>query len=193
MTIQIRVHRADGKTGSYRQDDARRAEVLAQRLDPQTMFCSGPIVIGMLNPFSIINPDEVCWIEATSSLPLMQSLPQGVESARVLASRAEFEETLARQWPLWRRHAESNNAQLLEALVALSFRGGAEIFLHVLGSADNQDLRECLAASRAWTATLAPQSMLYVNPRCLVRMRVYHSKQRVNYPDGLWFAESDDI
>jgi hypothetical protein len=57
-SMRLRIHRSGGKIGTYRQDVASRAKMLLKRIDPRTLFSSGPIVIGVLNPFSVINPDE---------------------------------------------------------------------------------------------------------------------------------------
>ena len=126
--------RSDGKIGNYVQGNARRAQVLAQRLDPHKLFCSGPIVIGELNPFSILNPDELCWIEAQSEGPALLSIyAPGVEHVRKLAGRDEYEHVLARQWPRWRKNTKTAPGDMLEALVELSFRGGHALYLRVIG------------------------------------------------------------
>ena len=70
----LRIKRTDGKAGTYRQDIDRRSAVLLQRLDPNTIFRSGPIVIGTHNPFSVINPEEVCWVEVETTRETIKSL-----------------------------------------------------------------------------------------------------------------------
>ncbi|MBL8382377.1 MAG: hypothetical protein JNM90_04840 [Burkholderiales bacterium] len=191
--MQLLVHRTDGKTGRYAQADSGRAQMLARRLDPRTLFASGPIVIGVLNPFSVLNPDEVCWVEVRTDLPLAVQLPAGVDSVRRLADRAEYEAILARQWPRWRAQGPAGGGALVEALVELSFRGGGVLHLHVTGTRQDTALAELVFGAPAITATFAPDGTVFINPKCLVRARVYHSLQEVAYPAGLWFAEADDI
>jgi len=192
--MRLRICRTDGKTGNYVQNNPRRAQMLAGRLDPARIFCSGPIVIGVLNPFSILNQDEVCWVEVEAGdLKMANTLPPNVERIRRLSGREEYEELLARQWPLWRSNAKSRPGDLLEALVELSFRGGNMLYLHVTGFVEHQPLAELIFGVPAIAATYEPGGILYVNPKCIVRARVYHSMSEVTYPEGLWCAEADDI
>lgn len=189
----IRIHRTDGKTGRYSQDNAARAAQLVKRLDPRTLFRSGPIVIGVINPFTLLNPDEVCWVEVETALETLKLPQPGVEEVRRLSGRAEYEELLARRWGQWMKYHQSNTGDLLEACVQLSFRGGGELYLHVIGQVADQSLSDCLFSPPALTAVFAPHGTLYINPKCLVRARVYHSRDRVVYPSGIWVAEADDI
>lgn len=191
--MRIRVHRSDGKVGVYSQDVAHRAEVLIKRLDPATLFTSGPIVIGIHNPFSILNPDEVCWVEVESELPAQRTLPPGIQSLRMLAGREEYEALLAGQWPQWRKFRKGAKGDLLEALVELSLRGGGTVFLHVVGVVEDVNLAHEFFGVPAITASLGPDRVAYINARCIVRARVYHSKDQVEYPSGIWFADADDI
>lgn len=191
--MRLTIHRSDGKTGKYFQDDAGRAEILSRRLDPATLFTTGPIVIGVLNPFTILNADEVCWIEAEGEQALLHALPEGVESLRRLAGRDEYERILARQWPRW-HHAGSGAPQvLMEALVELSFRGGAMLYLHLTGRVTREPLTDMIFTQPAVTATFEPHGTAFINPRSIVRARVYHSLQSVQYPAGLWCLEADEI
>lgn len=192
--MRLRICRTDGRTGSYVQEDSRRVHMLAQRLNPQKLFCSGPIVIGVLNPFSVLNPDEVCWVEVEEgTADMSRVLPPHVEQVRRLSGRPEYEEVLARQWPRWRSRAKSSPGDLLEALVELSFRGGAMLYLHVTGTVEHQPLSELVFGQPAITATFEPGGIVYANPKCVARARVYHSMTEVPYPQGLWCAEADDI
>jgi hypothetical protein len=122
--MQIRIHRTDGKTGHYTQADPRRVAMLLQRFDPKRLFRSGPIVIGTLNPFSILNPDEICWIEVESEQDAALLHPEGIEQVQLLTGRDEYEKLLAQQWPRWRANNHHKPGDLLEALVELSFRDG---------------------------------------------------------------------
>ena len=191
--MRIRIHRTDGKTGSYSKADPRRAAMLRQRLDPNAIFNSGPIVIGVLNPFSVLNPDEICWIEVESDPPTPLLHAQGIEQVHRLSSRDEYEGMLARQWPRWRTNMHHKPGELFEALIELSFRGGGALHLHALGCAADTSLVDVIFGMPAITASLAPHGTLYVNPKCVVRARVYHSKGAVDYPPGIWVAEADDI
>ena len=191
--MRLTIHRSDGKSGRYFQDDAGRSQILARRLDPPTLFNSGPIVIGVLNPFTLLNPDEVCWIEAETALPLARALPPGVESLRRLSGRDEYEAILARQWPRWRQAAAVGSRDLMEALVELSFKGGAMLYLHVTGQVTREPLTSVIFGQAAVTATFEPDGTAFINPRAIVRARVYHSLQSVEYPMGLWCLEADDI
>lgn len=192
--MRLTTYRSDGKIGNYVQGNARRAQVLAQRLDPHKLFCSGPIVIGELNPFSILNPDELCWIEAQSGGSALSSLyAPGIEHVRKLAGREEYEHVLARQWPRWRKNTKTAPGDMLEALVELSFRGGHALYLRVIGKVTEVPLTELIFGLPAITATFDNGGTLYANPKCIVRARVYHSLSKVKYPSGLWCAEADEI
>lgn len=187
------IHRTDGKAGRYVQDDRRRALTLAQRLTPERVFTSGPIVIGTKNPFSVLNPEEVCWIEVDSAAGLACPLPPHIDQVRLLAGREEYEAILTRQWSLWRRQPVQGAPAFVEALVELSLRNGQSLYLHVLGRESTLGLAECVFGPHAITADLDPEAKAFINPRCIVRARVYHSRHDVTYPDGIWVAESEDI
>jgi hypothetical protein len=191
--MKIRIHRTDGKTGHYTQDDPRRVAMLLQRFDPKRLFRSGPIVIGTLNPFSILNPDEICWIEVESEQDAALLNPKGIEQVQRLTGRDEYEKLLAQQWPRWRANNHHKPGDLLEALVELSFRDGGALYLRAMGYVTEASLVDMVFAAPAITATFAPHGTVYINPKCVVRARVYHSKAEVNYPDGIWVAEADDI
>ena len=192
VSMHLRVHRTDGKTGSYTQNDERRARTLLTRLAPHVVFASGPIVIGISNPFTVLNPDEVCWIEVETALETPKVLPRGLEKVERLSGREEYEAVLARQWPLWRKHAD-RPGDLLEALVEISMRSGAALYLRATGFVTHAPLVTAIFGGGALVATWAPHGTLYINPKCIVRTRVYHSRDRVDYPNGLWFAEANDI
>jgi hypothetical protein len=190
--MHLRVHRTDGKTGSYTQNDERRARTLLARLEPARLFSSGPIVIGVSNPFTVLNPDEVCWVEVETELETPKTLPRGLEHVERLAGREVYEAVLARQWPLWRKHA-GHTGDLLEALVEVSMRSGEALYLRATGFLTHAPLVSLIFGGGALVATYAPHGTVYINPKCIVRTRVYHSRDQVDYPNGLWFAEADDI
>ena len=192
--MHVRIHRTDGKTGSYSQDDQARAEVLLTRLDPQRLFRSGPIVIGEHNPFSVLNPDHINWVEVQAPGPVLPVLrPPGIERIVKLDGREQYEAILDRQWPRWRVMRKSSPGDLMEALVQLSLRGGSELYLRVTGVVTHMPLSELVFGQPAITAHMDPDGAIYVNPHSIVRARVYHSLGEVQYPSGLWFAEADDI
>lgn len=192
--LRLRIHRSDGKTGSYSQTDERRAKVLLQRLDPKTIFSSGPIVVGTLNPFSVLNADDVCWVEVETGLATKKILPPNVDQVLRLSGREEYEAILARQWPRWQRSKQPDvPGKLLEGLIELSFRSGAYLYLHVTGVVAKTPLTGLIFGVPAITATFEPGGTVYINPKCIVRTRVYHSMKVVSYPTGLWCAEADDI
>ena len=192
--LRLRIHRTDGKTGSYSQKDERRAKVLLQRLDPETIFSSGPIVVGTLNPFSILNADEVCWVEVETGLVTKKIRPPSVDQVRKLSGREEYEAILARQWPRWRSSKQPDvPGKLIEALIELSLRSGAYLYLHVTGVIAKTPLTRLIFGTPATTATFEPDGTVYINPKCIVRARVYHSMKVVSFPNGLWCAEADDI
>lgn len=191
--MHLRVHRTDSKTGSYVQTDPTRVAILLKRLDPQTLFSSGPIVIGVHNPFSILNADEICWIEIKSKRKTIRRLPQGIEQVRYMAGRQEYEDYLSKQWPLWMKFRKGKKGDLLEALIELSMRGGESVFLHVTGIVDDINIIDEFFRVPAICATYSPNGTVYINPRNIIRARIYHSKDRVNLPDGFWMAEAEDI
>ena len=190
--MRLRIHRTDGKTGSYTQNDARRAHTLLARLQPHKLFASGPIVIGVSNPFTVLNPDEVCWVEVETELETPKALPRGLEKIERLSGREEYEGLLARQWPLWRKHA-GKTSDLLEALVEVSLRSGTVLYARATGYLAHAPLVESIFGGGALVATFAPHGTVYINPKCIVRTRVYHSRDPVDYPDGLWVADADVI
>lgn len=191
--MHLRVHRSDGKTGHYRQEVSSRIAALVKRLDPHTLFRSGPIVIGAHNPFSILNADDVCWIEVESKQAMETTLPTGITTLRRLSGREEYERILANQWPRWKAFKKSEEGDLLEALIELSLRSGESQFLHAQGVVTTVNLVDEFFQVPAITATFSPHGTIYINPKSIVRARVYHSKDRVSYPTGLWCAEADDI
>ena len=191
--MHLRIRRTDGKTGVYRQEMDRRSAMLLGRFDPNTMFCSGPIVIGTHNPLSVLNPDEVCWVEVETARQTRKSMPKNVEQIRRLSGREEYESLLDRQWPLWRKHSKKKPENLLEAFVELSFRGGDSLFLHVAGYESDTSLVDSIFSLPAVTATYEPDGTVFINPRCIVRARIYHSRDQVTYPSGIWVAEADEI
>ena len=130
-------------------------------------------------------------VEATHQMK--KSLPDSVDHIRKLSGREEYESSLARQWPLWQKHAKTRSEKLLEAFVELSFRGGDSLYLHVAGHESDTSLIDAIFGLPAVTATFDPNGTVYINPKCIVRARIYHSKDQVNYPPGTWLAEADDI
>jgi hypothetical protein len=116
--MRLRIHRTDGKTGTYSQTDTRRAQTLLTRLHPET---------------------------------------------------------------------------LLEALGEISFRNGDALYVRVTGVVTRAPLVDAIFGGAALVLSYAPNGTVYVNPKCIVRTRVYHSRDTVDYPDGLWVAEADEI
>jgi hypothetical protein len=100
--LTIKIHRADGKIGTYSQPDAGAAERVLHRLSPDRIFSSRSIAVGVNNPFSIINTEHICLVELHTDIPVAYPLPPGFEHVTLLGSRTEYEEILARQWPKWR-------------------------------------------------------------------------------------------
>ncbi len=190
--LNIRIHRADGKIGRYSQPDAGAAERVLHRLSAERVFASRAIAIGVKNPFNLINTEHVCWVEVETDHSVSYTLPPGFERVTRLADRAEYEALLARQWPRWRTTFTDNEQRFLEALVEISLVDGSELYLHAIGRSP-MSLDTLLETEHAIVATFASHGTLFINPRNIVRARIYHSEQKVNYPNGLWFAESDDI
>jgi hypothetical protein len=192
-TVRLRVHRTDGKTGQYSQKDPPRAAMLAKRFNPATLFSSGPIVIGMHNPFSIINADEICWIEVETDLILPKSLPKNVDRLHCLSGRKEYETLLAKQWPGWMKFRKGKKGDPLEALLELSLRSGESIFLHVVGTVGETNLVQEIFGVPAISAGIDTAGIIYINPKSIVRARVYHSRDQIKFRNGFWMAEADDI
>jgi hypothetical protein len=190
--MQIRIHRSDGKTGHYRQDDPRRAQILATRFDPATLFSSGPIVIGVFNPFNVLNPDEICWIEIDGAPALPGSLPESIDEIRLLPGREAYEALLGSHWPQWRRQQGGDHG-MVEALVELSMKDGESLFLQVIAREAKIDLATAVFGMGAIRAAAADGTAALINPRGIIRARVYHSRDKVDYPNGIWVAESDEI
>jgi len=191
--LRIRVHRTDGKTGNYSQEDHRRAVLLAKRFDPAKLFRSGPIVIGVHNPFSIIHPDEICWIEVETDLVLPGAMPQNIERLRRIPDVEEYKALLARQWPGWMQFRKGRKGDPFEALIELSMRSGESVYLHVVGAVGDINLVEEFFGVPAITAGIGVPGNVYINPKAIVRARIYHSRDQVKFSDGFWMAEADDI
>jgi len=191
--MRLRIHRTDGKTAAYVQTDPGRISYLLKRLDPDTLFSSGPLVIGVHNPFSIINAEEICWVEVETQGETLKRLPKGVDRIQQIPGRLDYEAALSKQWPLWMRFRRGKKGDLLEALVELSLRSGESVFLHVTGFVDDVNLVDEFFRVPAICADFSPDGTLYINPKCITRARIYHSKDQVNYPDGFWMAEAEDI
>lgn len=191
--MHIRIHRSDGKTGHYTQDNPGRVEILVQRLDPSRLFCSGPIAIGVLNPFSVLNPDEICWIEIETEYPTLKIPLEDIDQVVRLSGREEYESQLAKQWPKWMKFRKGRKGDLLEALIELSLRSGDAIYLHVTGRVGNSNIVEQVFGTPAITATFSPNGTTYINPKTVTRARIYHSKDRINLESGFWMAEADDL
>lgn len=190
--LKIKVHRADGKVGTYSQPDAGAAERVLHRLVPDRIFASRSIVVGVKNPFNIINTEHVCWVELHTDLPLQYAPRSDFEHVTLLPGRAEYEAILARQWSKWRTTFQDNAKGLLEALIEVSLIDGSAIYLHALGHSP-MSLEALLEPKDAIVATIAPEGVAFINPRNVVRVRIYHSENKVDYPAGLWFVEADDI
>ena len=191
--IALRVYRSDGGVGTYTQTDPRKAMVLAGRLKPESVFKSGVIIIGTLNPLTLINPDNVAWIEAETALPLPQRHLAGVERVIKLPGKPEFDELLLQQWPRWRQLPSSNPGDMLQSLVELTFLGGHALYLHVHATVVEDVLPQGIFLEPCITAELPEGGALYVNPRALMRVRIYHSKDAIRYPDGIFMAEANEI
>jgi hypothetical protein len=191
--MRLRIHRSDGKTGTYHQDIASRASMLLKRLNPNRIFSSGPIVIGVHTPFNVLNPDEVCWVEVETDLQTTKILPRNIDLISRLPSRSEYESLLAQQWSIWLKQKKGKEGDPMEAFVELSLRSGESLFLYVKGKVGDTNLVDTVFGEPAITATFAPRGTVYINPKGIVRARIYHSKDRVKYPPGTWIAEADDI
>ena len=191
--MRLRIARTDGKTGSYTQRTERRAAMLINRLDPRTLFRSGPVVIGETNPFTVLNPDEICWVEVETGLETLRQPVPHIESLRRLKDRDEYKLLLSRQWPRWQTNPKGKAGDLLEALVEINFRGGAEVHLHVTGRVADVSLVDAIFGAPAITAGFEPDGTIYINPKAIARARVYHSVSEVTYPSGIWVASADEV
>ena len=191
--LRLSIWKTDGRVGSYTQANANKAGMLVRRLQPDTLFSSGVLVIGTLNPMTLINTSEVAWIEVETNLPCAQRAVPGVDETTKIETRAEFDELLLKQWPKWRMMRKSQDGDLLQSLVELTFRGGLQLHLHVRGVVRNDVQLEMLFDQPALTAVLPKGGALYINPKTLVRARIYHSKHEIAYPPGIFVAEADEI
>ena len=55
------------------------------------------------------------------------------------------------------------------------------------------DLATAVFGMGAIRAAAADGTAALINPRGIIRARVYHSRDKVDYPNGIWVAESDEI
>jgi hypothetical protein len=147
----------------------------------------------MHNPFSIINADEICWIEVETDLILPKSLPKNVDRLHRLSGRKEYETLLAKQWPGWMKFRKGKKGDPLEALLELSLRSGESIFLHVVGTVGETNLVQEIFGVPAISAGIDTAGIIYINPKSIVRARVYHSRDQIKFRNGFWMAEADDI
>lgn len=191
--LRLRIWKTDGRVGNYTQALPKKAAMLVKRVNPETIFRSSVLVIGTLNPITLINTGEVAWIEVETSLPCPQRPLPGVEETIRIETRKEFDELLLQQWPKWRKLRKSKPGDLLQSLVELTFRGGLQLHLHVRGMVNEDFTLETLFDQPSLTAVLPTGGALYVNTKSLVRARIYHSKHEVKYPSGIFVAEADEI
>lgn len=191
--LRLRIWKTDGRVGNYTQAMPNKAAVLVKRLNPQTIFTASVLVIGTLNPITLISSSEVAWIEVESSLPCPRRPLPGVDECTKIETREEFDQLLLQQWPKWRKQRKGKPGDLLQSLVELTFRGGLQLHLHVRGVVIENFALEALFQEPAITASLPGGGTLYVNPKSLVRARIYHSNQELNYPSGIFVAEADEI
>lgn len=191
--VQLRVCRTDGGTGRYSQADPRKAAVLIKRFASTTMFSSGVMVIGTSNPMTMIKADEVAWITVKTAQPCPQFRFPDIDRCEMLAGKTKFAELLAQQWPRWRNTPSSAPGGLMQALLELTFRGGSSVYLNALGVVGDKLAPQHLFTMPVITAVIPGGGAIYINPRALVRARIYHSLREVRYPDGVLVAEADEI
>lgn len=94
--LNTRIHRADGKVGSYSQPSPGAAERVLHRLTAERIFASRSVAIGVSNPFNLINTEHVCWVEVETDLTVDCTLSPGFDHVTQLADRSEYEALLAR-------------------------------------------------------------------------------------------------
>lgn len=193
VIMKIRIARSDGGCGSYVQGNARRASMLIRRLDPKVMYSGSVLIIGELNPFTVINTGEICWIEVETRLETLKLPIPNIDRVRRLTDRGEYEALLARQWPRWQKNPKGKAGDMLEALIEISFRGGSLLYLHVTGRVANISLVDAIFGAPAITGSFESDGTVYINPKAIVRARIYHSISEVTYPTGIWVATADDV
>jgi hypothetical protein len=97
--------------------------MLVKRLRPDTpRFKSGALVIGTLNPITLLNAGEVAWIEAEIDLECPQHPLAGDDETHKIETREEFDQLLLQQWPKWRKLRKVKPGDLLQSLDS-RFRG----------------------------------------------------------------------
>jgi hypothetical protein len=70
---------------------------------------------------------------------------------------------------------------------------GGQKRLHLIGQVTKAPLTDLIFGQPGVTASFEPHGTAFINPRSIVRARVYHSLQSVDYPAGLLCLEADDI
>jgi hypothetical protein len=191
-SLRLKLQRTDGKVGTYVQHDPRLVRALLVRLRPEKLFGRDLITIGIANPFTVLNASEVCWIEVETGEPMAaQIAPVDYQCTR-LPSRQAFEESLGARWMTWIHHSKPDGSGLFEALIELNFRGGASLFLS-LSSSENNASPEVIFSAAAIVARGEAGQIVLINPKALLRCRVYHNHGHPELPEGLWFAEAEDI
>lgn len=149
---------------------------------------------GVPNPFSALNPDEICCMEVETNPPLPPSLPKNIDRIHKLTGPEEYEAMPARQWPRRMGFRKNKEGDLFEALIELSLRNGESVFPHATCRASPTSKPvEAFFHPPAIMASYPPSDTPYVDARCIARSGVYHSRRKLDYPEGLWFAEADDV
>lgn len=189
----IRIHRSDGQVGRYSQTSAAAQAMLIRRLDPATIFVSGPIAVGRGNPLSLLSPDHICWIEVETDLTTLRNARPGIDTVVRLKDADEYRDLLATQWPRWMKHPRTDPGDPFEAFVELSMLGGCVLHFRVTGRITNLSISEAIYGPPALTASFGGNGTIYVNPKAIVRARIYHSHTAIETPPGLWAADADDI
>ena len=101
--LRLSIWKTDGRVGNYTQANANKSGILVRRLQPDSLFSSGVLIIGTLNPMTLINTNEVAWIEVATNLPCPQHAIAGVEETTKIETREEFDDPDFNPVPAWRR------------------------------------------------------------------------------------------
>jgi hypothetical protein len=72
-------------------------------------------------------------------------------------------------------------------------RSGESLFLHVVGTVGETNLVQEIFGVPAISAGIDTAGIVYINPKSIVRARVYHSRDQIKFRNGFWMAEADDI
>ena len=197
MSIKITVLKTNGQQGTYQQVTSALALEVVKKLNPRTLFTRGSLILGNGNPFSILNPNHIASIEVDTGLPLLNILPPGITTAKLVTDKTAFMVELDKRWPQWRRMEQAVPGSPMEALVHLELTGGWEQYVYVTGAMPDvkteRKVVETLLDLPVICVKRPSNGYNYINPSNIIRARIYHSNRTPFRPERVLPLDPQEI